>query len=269
MEKNEPKLELGGTKEEIREYWDREGKHGFFESKEEEKAWKSALYKELGKGDKKILDVGTGNGSLALALAELGHDLVGIDISEEMLSVAKEKAEERKLDIDFRIGDAESLSFDEESFDAVVSRVVLWTLLNPKKALKEWNRVLRPNGTVYVFVTNPDKRRGEIERKIKENLGYLLISLLEGENGWKRDYSSGIREELPLAYPNSSILEKIELLRKEGFKDVSVFKMDKVSGIAREEQRKRMQKLTYKLIWGSYDHSKWYYIKGRKAEEQK
>ena len=99
----------------------------------------------------KILDVGTGNGSLALVLAGMGHDVVGIDISEGVLSVAKEKAKERGVNPDLRIGDAESLEFEDKCFDAVVSRIVLWTLPNPQKAIEEWRRVLKPGGKVYTF----------------------------------------------------------------------------------------------------------------------
>jgi 2-polyprenyl-3-methyl-5-hydroxy-6-metoxy-1,4-benzoquinol methylase len=85
-------------KEQIKEYWDRTREHAFFkdgeeEEEEEEEAWRNSLHAEFGVGreKQKIVDVGTGNGSLALLLAEMGHDVVGIDISEGMLSVARKK----------------------------------------------------------------------------------------------------------------------------------------------------------------------------------
>jgi len=104
-------LESDSVKEEIKEYWDRTKEHAFFKDDLEEEAWRRSLHEEFGTEKLKILDVGAGNGSLSLLFAEMGHDVVGIDISKEMLSVAKKKAKERGIDPDLRIGDAESLEF--------------------------------------------------------------------------------------------------------------------------------------------------------------
>lgn len=148
MEKE--KFESARVKEKIKEYWDRTKEHAFFKDDAEEEAWRNSLREEFGvDGEKlKILDVGTGNGSLALLLAEMGHDIVGIDVSEGMLSVARKKAKERGVNPNLRIGDAESLDFEDECFDAVVSRIVLWTLPHPETAISEWRRVLKPGGKV-------------------------------------------------------------------------------------------------------------------------
>ncbi|MCG7850557.1 MAG: class I SAM-dependent methyltransferase, partial [ANME-2 cluster archaeon] len=110
---NKEEFESDCIKKEIREYWDRTKEHAFFKDEEEEKAWRNSLLEEFGSKKLKILDVGTGNGSLALVLAGMGHDVVGIDISEGMLSVARKKAEERGVNPDLRIGDAESLEFED------------------------------------------------------------------------------------------------------------------------------------------------------------
>lgn len=108
-------------------------------------AWKGLLIEVLGDRELRVLDVGIGTGFIALLLAELGHEVIGVDISEEMLRIAREKA--RKLNIEnveFHLADAEELPFPDNTFDAVVARHVIWALPNPEKAYSEWKRVLRP-----------------------------------------------------------------------------------------------------------------------------
>jgi len=101
-------------------------------------AWKGLLVEVLGNRKLRVLDVETGTGFIALLLAELGHEVIGVDISEGMLRIAREKA--RKLNIDnveFRLADAEELPFPDNTFDAVIARHVVWTLSNIEKAYSE------------------------------------------------------------------------------------------------------------------------------------
>ena len=266
MEKGE--FESDRIKERIKEYWDRTREHAFFKDGEEEKAWRNSLHAEFGVGvekKQKILDVGTGNGSLALLLAEMGHEVVGIDISEGMLSVAKKKAKERGVKPDLRIGDAESLDFGDDSFDAVVSRIVLWTLPHPETAISEWRRVLKPGGEVYTFEIDSSGRRKGTDGWIKRNLGLFLIAIIERKNAWRRaHYSKDINESLPLCYEkgSSSAINKVELFRKGGFEDVTVFKMEEVNGVFHKKQEETP--LRYKLAWGDFGNRVWYYIRGCK-----
>ncbi len=256
-------LELDPVKEEIKEYWDRTKEHAFFKDEEEEDAWRQSLRKEFGGEKLRILDVGTGNGSLAILLAQTGHNVVGIDISEGMLSVARKKAKERGVMPDFRIGDAESPDFDDNSFDAVVSRWVLWTLPDPEKAVRAWRRVLKPGGKVYAFESDSGPKG--IERWIRRNLGLFLIAIIEGKNPWKRgSYSKNVKEGLPLGYekPSSNVINKLELFRRGGFLDVSAFRMDEVSEVSRKKRDEAP--LRYKLAWGGSSERLWYYIKGIK-----
>ena len=260
-------LKSDWVKEEIKEYWDLTKEHAFFKDGEEEKAWRNFLDEEFGIGIKKlkILDVGAGNGSLTLLLSGMGHDVIGIDISEGMLSVARKKAEERGVNPDLRIGDAESLEFEDESFDSVVSRIVLWTLPNPEKAIAEWMRVLKPGGKVYTFETDSSGRRKA--GWIKRNLGLLLITLSERKNAWKRShYSKEVNEKLPLGFEkaSSTTIKKVELFRKGGFADVSVFAMEGVSEISRKNQKD--VSLGYKLARGDIGDHVWYYIRGCKPK---
>lgn len=115
------------------------------------KQWEIIL-KELVSGSpgRLALDIGTGRGHFAVYLARLGFFVTGIDLSENMISYARQNAACHNLDIDFQTGDAEELEFKDNTFDVVVSRNLLWTLPSPDKALKEWRRVLKPGGTLVV-----------------------------------------------------------------------------------------------------------------------
>jgi ubiquinone/menaquinone biosynthesis C-methylase UbiE len=105
-----------------------------------------------------VLDVGCGTGFLALLLAELGHRVTGADAADEMLALAEEKAAQAGLAVDLQRADAEQLPFDDDSFDLVVERHVIWTLPEPRVALSEWSRVLRPGGHL-VLVEGEHGRR--------------------------------------------------------------------------------------------------------------
>lgn len=88
-----------------------------------------------------LLDVGTGTGRAALALARRGGIVTGIDASGEMLSVARQRAAAAGLNISFREGDAHALVFPDRSFDQAVCLRVLMHTPNWKRCLGELCRV--------------------------------------------------------------------------------------------------------------------------------
>lgn len=99
----------------------------------------------------RILDVGTGTGFFAILLSRLGHTVEGIDLTPAMLEEARALAKQQGLSIPFREMDAQSLSHGEETFDAVLSRNLTWTLPEPEKAYGEWYRVLKKGGILLNF----------------------------------------------------------------------------------------------------------------------
>lgn len=102
-------------------------------------------------GKMNILDVGTGPGFFAIILSLTGHNVVGIDLTEEMIQRARENAQREGVSPEFIVMDCENLAFDEQKFDIVISRNVIWTLTRPQDAYREWLRVLKTGGRILVF----------------------------------------------------------------------------------------------------------------------
>jgi demethylmenaquinone methyltransferase/2-methoxy-6-polyprenyl-1,4-benzoquinol methylase len=110
----------------------------------------------VGPGDR-ALDVATGTGDLALALARrVGPegDVVGIDFSEEMLALARRKAPELR----FEWGNALDLAYEDASFDAVTAGFGVRNFADLEAGLREMVRVTRPGGRVVILeITTPQR----------------------------------------------------------------------------------------------------------------
>jgi demethylmenaquinone methyltransferase/2-methoxy-6-polyprenyl-1,4-benzoquinol methylase len=117
--------------------------------------WRGKAVKELKKINPKIiLDVATGTSDFAIAALETGADkIIGIDISEGMLSVGRKKIENLGLQnkIELRSGDCENLLFEDNYFDAVIVAFGVRNFENLEKGLSNIYRVLKDGGTVIVL----------------------------------------------------------------------------------------------------------------------
>lgn len=117
-----------------------------------------------------VLDVATGTGILARKAAEVvgtPSAVTGVDINQGMLAVARQKAPE----ITWEVAPAESLPFDDASFDRVVSQFGLMFFEDPVQAIAEMARVLRPGGTLAVAVWDA----------LEATPGYAQLAQLLGE----------------------------------------------------------------------------------------
>jgi ubiquinone/menaquinone biosynthesis C-methylase UbiE len=99
------------------------------------------------RGDERAVDVGTGAGTLALALAPLVRDVVGVDLVPELLERARANA---PANVTFVEGDATSLPLDSGSFDLACTRRTLHHIARPELAVAELVRVTAPGGRVFV-----------------------------------------------------------------------------------------------------------------------
>lgn len=154
--------------EAIRDYWNQRA-NGFSLAVDEElnleeaKEWERQFREAIRKPEADVLDDGTGAGFFPVILGRMGHNITAIDYSDEMVEQAKRRFETLGLSVDVRQMDAQHLTFADASFDAVVSRNVLWNLDNPEAAYREIHRVLRPggvlileDGNMYLYMNDRD-----------------------------------------------------------------------------------------------------------------
>jgi ubiquinone/menaquinone biosynthesis C-methylase UbiE len=99
-----------------------------------------------------ILEVGTGKGYMTVALAKEGYNFITIDISKEEQRFARLNVEYLGLGkhVDFRISDAEKMSFQDGSFDVIFSVNTLHHLLSPYKVIDELIRIFSDNGKIIL-----------------------------------------------------------------------------------------------------------------------
>jgi SAM-dependent methyltransferase len=94
----------------------------------------------------RVLDLACGTGGVAELLAETGADVVGIDLSPVLVDIARERAAERGLSIDYRVGDCERLDLEDASFDAVGSSVGIMFSPDHEATASELARITKPGG---------------------------------------------------------------------------------------------------------------------------
>lgn len=104
-----------------------------------------------------ILDIATGTGDLAISLTKTSaKEIVGLDISDGMLEVGRNKIKSKNLEktISMVIGDSEDLPFDNDTFDAITVAFGVRNFENLEKGLAEILRVLKPNGIFVILETS-------------------------------------------------------------------------------------------------------------------
>lgn len=120
-----------------------------------DKIWRRKTIKSLASiHPKRILDIATGTGDLAIAALQLKPDtVVGVDLSDGMIEVGRQKLKARGLDsqIQLQVADSENLPFENQQFDAITVAFGVRNFENPLLGLKEMQRVLAPGGRLAVL----------------------------------------------------------------------------------------------------------------------
>ena len=166
----------------------------------------------------RFIDVGCGTGGAVRALArrvgEMGR-VFGVDKSETMVEEARRRAEGVNLPVEFYVGDAHHLPFADNHFDGGFSLRVFEILEDPRKAVAEMVRVLRPGGRV--FINAPDIDSWAIDASDREATRRILHYFCDHEaNGWIGRQLPGICQEAGLldvkVMPATGILTDFDLL---------------------------------------------------------
>ena len=116
--------------------------------------WQNLFREKLPPEARYVLDVGCGPGFFSILLAKMGYEVTAIDCSEGMLAKARVLSEQMGADVSFHQMDAAGMDFEPNSFDAIVSRNVIWTLPDPRKVYDECRRVLNSTGRLLIFDAN-------------------------------------------------------------------------------------------------------------------
>lgn len=165
-----------------------------------------------------VLDIATGTGDLAISLAKTGaKNIIGLDISEGMLSVGRKKIVEKSLEnrIELVQADSEALPFEENSFDAVTVAFGVRNFEHLEKGLSEILRVLKPGGVFVILETS-------VPTKVPFKQGYTFycknILPLIGKIFSKDRTAYSYLSESAAAFPYGETFNNI--LRKIGFTSV-------------------------------------------------
>jgi SAM-dependent methyltransferase len=104
----------------------------------------------------RVLDLSTGTGWTSRVVARRDAVVTGVDIAADLISVARGKAAQERLPIDYQIGDAEQLPFADGEFDAVISTCGVMFATRQEVAAAELARVVRSGGRIALTTWTPD-----------------------------------------------------------------------------------------------------------------
>lgn len=117
-----------------------------------------------------VLDVATGTGHVALAMARRFCDTIGVDYVASLLETARKRAATEGLNVEFKEGDAENLPFEDDRFDYVVSNIGAMFAPNQEKTASELIRVCKPGGTIGMVNWTPSGYIGELFKTIGKHV---------------------------------------------------------------------------------------------------
>tara|TARA_B100000809_G_scaffold126357_1_gene124579 strand:+ start:7386 stop:8108 length:723 start_codon:yes stop_codon:yes gene_type:complete len=186
--------------------------------------WRKKAIKLLQESQpKQILDIATGTGDFAIEALKLNPKKVtGIDISEGMLSVGKEKIKKKGLQdiIELKLGDSENLEFHSNTFDAYTAAFGVRNFENLEKGLTEMLRVLKPGGTSIILEFSKPTAF-PVKQLYNFYFNYMLpgIGKLVSKDGSAYTY---LPESVD-AFPDGN--KFVSILAKVGYKDIKEIRL--------------------------------------------
>jgi demethylmenaquinone methyltransferase/2-methoxy-6-polyprenyl-1,4-benzoquinol methylase len=180
--------------------------------------WRKKAVKLLEKAQPKtILDIATGTGDFALEAVRLKpQQITGIDISEGMLAVGREKIQKRGLShlIQLHVGDSENIQFPDNHFDAITVAFGVRNFENLEKGLSEMWRVLKPGGMVVILEFSKPQ---SFPMKQGYNFYFKNILPLFGKLISKDNAAYTYLPESVQAFPDGN--DFLSIFQRIGFKD--------------------------------------------------
>lgn len=124
-----------------------------------------------------VLEVAPGPGYFAIELAKLGnYRIAGLDISATLVEIARANATKANVPVDFQHGNVSQMPFGNDTFDFIFCRAAFKNFSEPKRALKEMNRVLKPGGQALII----DLRRDASKESINEAVKSMQLGVVNG-----------------------------------------------------------------------------------------
>ena len=169
---------------------------------------------------KNALDIATGTADIAINLGSISNcEVIGVDISEQMLNVGREKITKMKLTKSVRLesGDAENLNFKDNYFDLVTIGFGVRNFQDLEKGLSESLRVLKVKGTLIVLETSvPENRIMKLFYSIFTRTYIPIMAMIFSKDKSAYNYLLNSAELFPSGTKFSNILKSV------GFADVLI-----------------------------------------------
>jgi len=105
-------------------------------------------------GSLSVADIACNAGTQSIMWAKDGHSVHGLDINEQLLAIAGQRARDQGVEIDFRAGSATDLPWEDESMDICIVPELLEHVVEWEKCLDEFCRILKPGGMLFLSTTN-------------------------------------------------------------------------------------------------------------------
>jgi SAM-dependent methyltransferase len=160
-----------------------------------------------------VLDVATGTGNVALVAAQAGADVVGLDLTPELFDAARRRADEAGVAIEWLEGDAESLPFDDATFDVIFSALGVQFVPRHQVTAEELVRVCKDGGSIALANWTPEGQVGDMfkimGRYLPPSPSYASPAALWGSEEYVRELFKGAgeleleRATLPLMYDSA------------------------------------------------------------------
>jgi len=170
---------------------------------------------------KMVLDIATGTGDLAIAIADTNAEkIIGLDISSGMLEIGKEKISKKGLSskIDMVLGDSENMPFEDNTFDAITVAFGVRNFETLKNGLKEILRVLKPGGIFVILETSvPTKTPFKQGYNFYSKNILPLIGRMFSKDRSAYQYLSESASVFPYGEALNNILREIGFINVEDF----------------------------------------------------